>query len=39
MKDDFFQISAPFTKMETEDEFFKLLSQARHINNIMCLIT
>jgi len=35
MKDDFFQISAPFTKMETEDEFFKLLSQARHINNIM----
>lgn len=35
MKDVFFQIPAPFTKIETAGDFSKLLCQARHINNIM----
>ncbi|WP_203415806.1 pentapeptide repeat-containing protein, partial [Escherichia coli] len=35
MRDAFFEISKPFTKIETEGDFYKLLDQARHINNIM----
>ena len=35
MRDAFFEISKPFKKIETEGDFYKLLDQARHINNIM----
>lgn len=35
MKDDFFKIAEPFTEIEKEGDFSKLLIQARHINNII----
>lgn len=37
MADKFFQIMAPFTKIENEADFSKLLQQAKHINSIMYL--
>lgn len=35
MADEFFKITAPFSRIETEYDFFKLLNQARHIRSIM----